>query len=246
MGRENVIYGRKVIREVIDSGILINKIYVSEKINKENIKDILDYALNHDIVVKYVKYSDLDILCNNNIHQGIAAKIGEYKYFKFKECLKSAKNEKSPFILILDGIQDPRNLGSILRTSEGMGIKNIIIPQKRSSGITDVVWKSSMGAVGNLNICRTNNIPYIIGELKKNGFEIIATSLDTNKFIEDYDYAYPVALIIGNEEQGVSQELLQLCDIKIKIPMQGKINSFNVSVASGIIMYSIKSIRKEL
>lgn len=245
MGKGNIIYGRKVIREVINSGVIINKFYINEKINMENIKDILDYAINNGIEVKYVKYSDLDVLCNNNVHQGVIGKIGEYRYFKFKECLKSSKEEKSPFILILDSIQDPRNLGAILRTAEGMGIKNIIIPQKRSSSITDIVWKSSMGAIGNLNICRTNNITHVISELKYNGFKLIATTLSTNKVVEDYNYAFPVALIIGNEEHGVSQGLLELCDIKIKIPMQGKINSFNVSVASGIIMYTIKSIRKE-
>ncbi len=249
MGKENLVYGRKVIREVINSTININKLYISESINRDNIKDIIKHCEENDILIKYMKPFDMDSLCDNNVHQGVACKIDEYKYLKFKDFLNNLDNlcekEKSPFVLILDGIQDPRNLGSILRTSEGLNIKNIIIPQRHSSGITNVVWKTSMGAVCNLNICRINNLSYAIKSLKERNFKIVGTTFNTDSYLQDHEYDFPIALIIGNEENGISKELMELCDIRIKIPMLGRINSFNVSVASGIIMYTIKKIRRE-
>lgn len=243
MGRKNIIYGRKVVQEVINSDLEISEIYISKNIKQDKVLKILEYAKKKCINIKSIYSNDMNILCNYGVHQGIAVRIPEYKYFKINEIINNVDNESNEIVLILDSIQDPRNLGSILRTAEIMGIKNIIIPQKRSCDVNNTVWKTSMGAVAHLNICRANNIPNVILKFKDIGFKIIATSLNTKINLSDINYKYPIVLIIGNEETGVDKELLTFCDVKVKIPMYGKIDSFNVSVAAGIIMYEIKNIQ---
>lgn len=241
MGKENIICGRRVIREVLKSKISIDVLYISKKINKDSIIDIILWAKKNNINIKFVYENDIHNICESKVNQGIAAKISNYKYYKFEEILNELKNEESPCVLILDGIQDPRNLGAIFRSAECIGIKNIIVPQKRSVNITDAVWKTSMGAIAHLNICRINNLQHAILKLKEKSFKIVATDVNTEANINDEQYNFPLALIIGNEHEGVSRNLLSQCDIKVKIPMRGNIQSFNVSVAAGIIMYEIKN-----
>lgn len=245
MGKENIVCGRRVVREIFKTKIHIETLYISKNIKRENIKDILDEVKNRNIEIKYIYSNDIENMCNTKVHQGIAAKISNHKYYKFSECIEELKKEKLPILLILDGIQDPQNLGAIFRSAECMGIKNIIVPQKRSSNITDAVWKSSMGAVAHLNICRANNLVNVVKKLKDEGFKIVATTIDASKKIYEENYKFPIAIIMGNEHQGVCDELLEYCDIKINIPMYGNITSFNVSVASGIVMYEIKKQRGE-
>ncbi len=245
MGKENIVCGKRVIREIFKTKIDVETLYISKNLNKGNIKDILDEVNNRNIKIKYVYSNDMENMCNTKVHQGIAAKISNYKYYKFSELIEELKKEKLPILLILDGIQDPQNLGAIFRSAECMGIKNIIVPQKRSSNITDTVWKSSMGALAHLNICRTNNLVNVVKKLKDEEFKIVATTIDSSRRVYEENYKFPIAIIIGNEHEGVSDELLEYCDIKINIPMYGNITSFNVSVASGIVMYEIKKQRGE-
>lgn len=244
MGKESVIYGRGVIREVLKSNININTLYIDKNINTESIEDILFRARENDIDIRFVYKNDVYNICKNETNQGIAAKISEYRYLKFDECLRNLESEEFPFVLILDRIQDPRNLGAILRSAECTGIRNIIIPQKRSTNITGVVWKTSMGAVAHLNICRVNNILNVLRRLKRSSFKVVATDIQTSKNVCDVQYDFPLALVIGSEHDGVSDSLLRECDIRIKIPMFGNIVSFNVSVATAIIMYEIRNIQR--
>lgn len=243
MGKESVVYGRRVVQEIFNSEIKIEKIYISRNLRKEKVSSIFKYAKEKCINIKELYNSDMDVLCNYGVHQGIAIRISGYKYFKISEIMDNIDNSSNNIVLILDSIQDPRNLGSILRTAEIMGIKNVIIPQKRSCGINSTVWKSSMGSLVYLNICRVNNISNALLKFKTMGFKIVATSLDATSNLCDINYNFPLVLIIGNEEMGISKGLLNLCDIKIKIPMYGNIDSFNVSVAAGIVMYEIRNIQ---
>ncbi|AID45385.1 RNA methyltransferase, TrmH family, group 3 [Candidatus Arthromitus sp. SFB-mouse-Japan] len=243
MGKESIIYGRRVVQEVLNSKIKVESIYISKNVKKDKILGILEYAKKKCINIKEIYNSDMDVLCDYGVHQGIAIKISEYKYFKINEIIDNIDTNSNDIVLILDSIQDPRNLGSILRTAEIMGIKNVIIPQKRSCGINSTVWKASMGSLAYLNICRINNIINVLSKFKNMGFKIVATSLDSTSSLCDINYNFPLILIIGNEEMGIGEDLLNHCDIKIKIPMYGNIDSFNVSVAAGIIMYEIKNIQ---
>lgn len=244
MGKENIVCGKVVIREIIKSGFEIDKLYISKKINTSSVEDIILHAKEKNVDIKFVYENDMKNICDTKVNQGIAIKIRGYKYYKFNECLEELKKEKFPIILILDSIHDPGNLGAILRSAECMGIKNVIIPQKRSVGLTDVVWKSSMGAIAHLNICRVNNLLNVISKLKQESFRVVATDLNSSRNINEYDYKFPLALIIGNEHYGVDEKLINQCDIKIKIPMFGKVQSLNASVASGIVMYEIKNMQR--
>lgn len=241
MGKENIVCGKRVIKEVIKEKINIEILYISKNLNKEGILDIINYVKEIGGEIKEVYSNDIDNICENRVNQGIACKISEYRFYKFDECLNELKNQTKAFVLILDGIQDPQNLGSIIRSAECMGIKHILIPQKRSSGITDVVWKASMGAVAHVKICRVNNLNNAISKFKENSFKIVATTINGENYINEIDYDFNVALIIGNEHQGIRESLIKQCDIKVKIPMYGSITSFNASVAAGIVMYEIKN-----
>lgn len=244
MGKENIVCGKVVVREIIKSGFEIDTLYISKKVNINSIEDIILYAKKNDVSIKFVYENDINNICDSKVHQGVAVKIGGYKYYKFSECLQELKKEKFPIILILDSIHDPGNLGAILRSAECIGIKNVIIPQKRSVGLTDVVWKSSMGAVAYLNICRANNLVDVISKLKRESFKVVVTDLNSTKNIDEYDYKFPLALVVGNEHEGVDEKIINQCDVRIKIPMFGKIQSLNASVASGIVMYEIKNMQR--
>ena len=241
MKRENIVCGRGVVREILKSNINIDVLYVDRKINIRLLDDILYKARENDVDIRFVCKSDIYNMCKNEVNQGVVAKISGYRYLKFNECLENLESEKLPFILILDSIQDPRNLGAILRSAECMGIKNIIIPQKRSVGITNIVWKASMGAVAHLNICRVNNLLNVVQILKDRLFKIVATDIGSSSDIRDMECNFPIALIIGSEHDGISNSLLEECDFRVKIPMFGSIESFNVSVATAIIMYEIRN-----
>lgn len=244
MGKENIVCGKVVIREIVKSKISIDTLYISKRTKINSIEDIISYAKEQGSEIKFVYENDLNNICESKVHQGIAVKIYGYKFYKFSECLDELKKEIFPFVLILDGIQDPGNLGGILRSAECMGIKNVIIPQKRSVNITDAVWKTSMGAVAHLKICRANNLMNVILKLKDENFKIIGSDLNASNGMEEFDYKFPLALIVGNEHEGIDPKLIGMCDIKIKIPMFGNIQSLNASVATGIIMHNIKSFQR--
>ena len=246
MSKERIICGRRVIKEILKSEISIEEVYVSKKINLDNVKDIIDYANDNNIIVKFFSSYDMDNICNSKVHQGVAVKISDYRYFKFNDFLNLLELEKFPIVLILDSIQDPQNLGAILRSAECMGIKNVIIPQRKSANITDIVWKTSMGALAYLNICRVNNLKNAILKLKEREFKIVATAIDSKENLYESNYNYPLVLIVGNEHSGIQKDFLSLCDIKVRIPMYGNIDSLNVSVATGIVMYEIKNKQRGL
>ena len=217
---------------------------MKQSINKAKIFDIIEDVSNKNIPIKYVPLIKLDSMCKNDGHQGIVAKISEYKYYKFEDFIKEIHKEKqNPLILMLDEIQDPQNLGTILRTSEAMGVDGIIIPQRRSVGITNVVWKASMGALAHLKICRTNNISRIIDSLKDKGYKIFGTDVKEGKYIDADKINSPIVLVVGNEAKGVNRAILEKCDYKIKIDMHGKINSLNVAIATSILLYEISKSR---
>ncbi|NOW20644.1 putative rRNA methylase [Clostridium saccharobutylicum] len=179
-------------------------------------------------------------MCNGEVHQGVIAKITPYKYSQVSDILELAeKRGESPFIVILDEVEDPHNLGSIIRTAELFGVHGIIIPKRRSASVTSTVYKSSVGAVEHVKIAKVTNLNAIIEELKESGIWVYGADIRAEEYSYQVDFSGPCALIIGNEGRGISKLTVQKCDKLIKIPMVGKINSLNASVAGGIMMYEV-------
>ena len=173
-------------------------------------------------------------------HQGVIAQVTPYKYCEIPDMLNLAKKKgQDPFIVILDEIEDPHNLGSIIRTAELCGVHGIIIPKRRNVGITSTVYKCSVGAIEHMRIAKVTNINAAIDELKKEGLWIYGADIAGDEYSYEVNFSGPCAMVIGSEGRGISKLTLKKCDKLVKIPMIGKINSLNASVAGGIMMYEI-------
>ena len=226
-----LVYGKNVAREVLNKSDIVKKVFLKEGFNNEELLNLIEEN-NHKVI--YKTNEELDKLVNETT-QGIVVEIEDYHY-KYFEDLK--KDDDANFVVILDHIEDPRNFGAIIRTCECAGVDYIVIPNKRSVEITASVFKSSSGAVVHQKICKVANLHNTIEKLKKNGFWIIGT--DANG--EDYtsiDYTGKTVLVIGSEGKGLQSLLRKSCDQIASIPLKGKINSLNASVAAGIMIYEI-------
>ena len=227
------IYGKNVIYEKLLNNSKINKLYLSKKFND---KKILDLLKDKDIDIAYLDNFKLDKMVNG-LHQGIIAQVDDYKTYDLKEITNSI-NKEYPLVVMLDHIEDPHNFGAIIRTSEALGIDAIIIPEDRSVGINSTVIKTSVGAIENIKIIKVTNLVNTIKYLKDRGYWIIGTDMSSTR-ISDIDYKMPICLVIGNEGKGISRIVRENCDYIASIPMTGKVNSLNASVAAGIIIYEI-------
>jgi len=245
MEEQNVIFGRNPVIEAIKSGKEIEKIYVS-KTAGGNISKIINLAKEAGIVVSTTDNDILSKLAGSQNHQGVVAVGAVYKYFDVDDLLEYAEQRKEkPFLLILDEITDPHNLGAIIRSAEAFGVHGIIIPKRRAVGVNATVVKTSAGAVEHMRIAKVSNINNTIRGLKERGLWIVGTDVNAGKSFEELNYDFPVAFVIGNEGKGVSKLVLQNCDFVVKIPMKGKINSLNASVAASILIYQVVSKRKD-
>lgn len=237
--REDVIAGRNPVTEAIRSGRAIDTILVAKNAASGAVLGILAKARDKGITVKEVDAKKLDFLCAGENHQGIAAlaAIKEYSTIDDIFALAEERGEK-PFVVVLDEIEDPHNLGAIIRTAECAGVHGIIIPKRRSAGLSYAVGKASAGAVEYVPVARVTNIPAAIDELKERGLWVYGADMDGTECSKcNFDGA--VALVIGNEGKGIGKLVRQKCDVIVSLPMKGKINSLNASVAAGILMYEI-------
>lgn len=239
------IFGRIPVLEALKSGIDIQVIYLAHGVKGENIAEILNLAKKKNITVSTISPKKMEEALGKVNSQGVYALASEIKFTDYETILKNSKGKKYPLILILDSIQDPHNLGAILRTAEGSGVNGVFITLHNSAKITETVEKTSAGAVFHLKICLVNNINNLINDLKRDGFWIVGSMLD--KESKDYtkiDYKMPVALVLGNEGKGIRKLVKEGCDFLVKIPMLGKIESLNVSVSAGILLYEINRQRE--
>ncbi|WP_369809285.1 23S rRNA (guanosine(2251)-2'-O)-methyltransferase RlmB [uncultured Clostridium sp.] len=238
--REDLILGRNAVIEALKSDRTIECLYVSKGDLEGSIKVALGLAKDKGVVVKEADRRKLDVMCEGLNHQGIVAKVTPFKYCEVSDILEVAerKNEK-PFIVILDEIEDPHNLGSIIRTAELCGVHGIIIPKRRNVGVTSTVYKCSAGAIEHMKIAKVTNINATIDILKQKGIWIYGADIEGKDFSYNTDFSGACALIIGSEGKGISSLTLKKCDLLVKIPMIGKINSLNASVAGGIMMYEV-------
>ena len=238
--REDLIIGRNAVIEALKSDRTIECVYVSKGDLEGSIKVALGLAKDKGVVIKEADRRKLDTMCDGLNHQGIVARVTPFKYCEVNDILEDAKRkEQQPFIVILDEIEDPHNLGSIIRTAELCGVHGIIIPKRRNVGVTSTVYKCSAGAIEHMRIAKVTNINSTIDMLKEQGIWIYGADIDGKDYSYNTDFSGPCALIIGSEGKGISSLTLKKCDLLVKIPMIGKINSLNASVAGGIMMYEV-------
>ncbi len=233
---EDIVFGRNAVLELLKSDKDINKIFIELGEKHGSIKEIIGKAKENRIVLVEVDKQKLDSMAEN--HQGVIAIVPPFNYCEVDDILEYAKQkQEDPFILILDGIEDPHNLGSIIRTAETAGVHGIIIPKRRSVSVNSTVAKVSTGAVSYMKIARVNNINDCIRKLKDAGLWIIGTDGEAKTLYYNQDLKGSIAIIIGSEGFGMSKLVKENSDILIKIPMKGKITSLNASVSAGIIIY---------
>ena len=234
------VEGRNAVLELLESGRDKNKIWVANGEKHGSIHKILAIAKERKIIVTEIEKNKLNQIAQTPNNQGVIAIVPPYDYCEVEDILDEAKrkNEK-PFILILDGIEDPHNLGSIIRTAETAGVHGIIIPKRRAASVNSTVSKVSAGAVEYMKIARVNNINETIRYLKEQDVWICGTDMDTDTIYTKQDYKMPIAIVIGSEGFGMSRLVKENCDFLVKIPMKGRITSLNASVSAGIIMYEV-------
>lgn len=218
----------------------INKIFVSDGEKHGSINKIIALAKEKKVIINEVSKAKLNQMSQTENNQGVIAIVPPFNYCEIEDILDLAKKrDEKPFILILDGIEDPHNLGSIIRTAETAGVHGIIIPKRRAANVNSTVAKVSAGAVEYMKITRVNNINDAINTLKENDVWICGTDMDTDKYYYDEDFTGGIGIVIGSEGYGISRLVKENCDFLVKIPMKGKITSLNASVSAGIVMYEV-------
>ena len=235
----DVIVGRNPVTEALRSGREIDKLLVAHGAAVGSTKAIIAKCREKGILIKEVAPQKLDFLSGGASHQGVALIVATHKYCSVDDILAvAAEKNEAPFVIICDGIEDPHNLGAIIRTAEAWNVHGIIIPERRSASLNAVVSKSSAGALEYMRVARVTNLNNEIDRLKENGMWIYAADMDGESWCQT-DYSGACGLVIGSEGRGVSRLVKEKCDRIISLPMQGKINSLNASVAAGILMYEI-------
>ena len=237
---KNYIIGRNAVCEAFKSGRIIDSLYVLSGEKSGIIKEIIGKAAEKKVPLKYVNKKSMDSLACGENHQGIIAVAGAKESCSVDDILNYAKSKNEPpFVIIADGIEDPHNLGAIIRTAECVGAHGVIIPRRRSVGITFGVDKSSAGALEYVLVAKVGNISSAIDILKEKGLWIYGADMDGKKWSNE-DLTGPLALVIGSEGKGISKLVKSKCDFILSLPMRGKINSLNASVAAGVLMYEIR------
>ncbi|MGN0521255.1 MAG: 23S rRNA (guanosine(2251)-2'-O)-methyltransferase RlmB [Eubacterium sp.] len=243
---DNLIIGRNAVLELLKSGREVENVLIAKGEREGSISRIIALCKEKRIVIKNVDRKKLDFMCGNANHQGVVANVPAHSYSTIDEILEYAdeKGEK-PFLIICDEIEDSHNLGAIIRTAEACGAHGIIIPKRRNVGLNFIVAKTSCGALEYMRVARVNNIASTIEELKKKNIWVYCADMDGQPWCKT-DFSGGCALVIGSEGNGVGRLVKEKCDVTVSLPMRGKVNSLNASVAAGIIMYEIARQRLEL
>lgn len=238
---EEIIGGKHSVIEALKSGRTINKIWVAENAQKHLTQPIVVEAKKLGVVIQHVDKRKLDQLAPGVQHQGVVAQAAPYVYAEVEDILQAAEQKgEPPFILLLDEIEDPHNLGSILRTADCTGVHGVIVPKRRSAQVTATVSKTSAGAAEYVPVARVTNLGQTIDSLKEKGIWVVGTDVSAAAGIYETNvFDGPVAIVIGNEGKGMGRLIREKCDVLVKLPMNGRINSLNASVAAGVVMYEV-------
>lgn len=239
MSKQN-ISGRNPVLEILKSDTEIEKLYVLKGDLKGSIIKILGKAKDKGIIIQEVDKNKLDELSGGEVHQGVVALVSGYEYGEIDDIMELARErDEDAFIIILDEIEDPHNLGAIIRTAECAGVHGVIIPKRRSASVNSTVYKSSAGAVEHMIVSKVTNISNTIEDLKKRGLWIYGADMDGADYHFKTSLDGPIGLVIGNEGKGISRLVKEKCDVLVKIPMTGKISSLNASNAASILIYEV-------
>ncbi len=237
--KEFTIEGRNAVLEAFRSGKTIDKLFVLDGCQDGPVKSIIREAKKTDTIINFVDKERLDRLAGTGHHQGVVAQAAAYEYAEVEDILKAAKDKgEAPFIFILDEIEDPHNLGAIIRTANQAGAHGVIIPKRRAVGLTATVAKTSAGAINYTPVAKVTNISKTIEDLKKQGMWFVCADMDGTTMY-NLNLTGPIGLVIGNEGSGVSRLVKEKCDFVASIPMKGDIDSLNASVAAGVLAYEI-------
>ena len=234
-----VIEGRNAVLEALRSGKPMDNLYVLDGCQDGPIRTIVREAKKHDVILQFVTKERLNKLSETGKHQGVIAHAAAYEYAQVEDMLELAKSRgEDPFIFLLDNIEDPHNLGAIIRTANLAGAHGVIIPKRRAVGLTATVARTSAGALNYTPVARVTNLKKTVEDLKKQGLWFVCADMD-GTVMYDLDLKGPIGLVIGNEGEGVSRLMKENCDFVAAIPMKGEIDSLNASVAAGVLAYEI-------
>jgi len=237
--QEKYIYGIRAIIEAIEAGKEIDRLYVKKDLSSDLSRNLLDVAREHGISVQRVPVERINRITRKN-HQGAVAMLAAVTYYRLDQLVPMLFEQgDNPFVVVLDGVTDVRNFGAIARTCDCAGVNAIVLPERGSVSVGADAVKTSAGALNYVPVCRERNLVDAIRFLKDTGFVIVGTSDKNACNYTDVDYTVPVAIVLGSEDKGISSEVMRLCDRRVVIPEFGHINSLNVSVAGGIIMYEV-------
>lgn len=244
---EDMVAGRNAVMEALKGSRSVNKLMIANGSTEGSIKEIIAVAKDKGVNIQYWDRSKLDSIARGIRHQGVLAQVAPVQYAELEDILQVAKDRNEPpFIVLLDELEDPHNLGAILRTADAAGVHGVLIPKHRSCPLSATVAKTSAGAVEHVPVARVGNLVQTIKKLKQEGLWVAAADMDGKDYY-DTDLTGPLLLIIGSEGQGVGRLVKEQCDFVVRIPMVGKINSLNASVAGSILMYeAMKQRRKAL
>lgn len=236
---DELIYGRNACLEALNTG-KVEELYIQKGNLKGSIEKVIGRAKNKNVIINTVDKKTLDNMAKGEVHQGVIASISSFEYSSVEDILNEAKErEEDPFIVILDEIEDPHNLGAIIRSCETAGVHGVIIPKRRSASINSTVYKSSAGACNYLKVAKVTNINRTIDKLKEKNIFVYGTDGDAKSYYNKTNLTGPIAIVIGNEGKGISMQIKKNCDDLIKIPMRGKITSLNASNACAVVCYEV-------
>jgi 23S rRNA (guanosine2251-2'-O)-methyltransferase len=236
---ENRVEGRNPVLEVLRSGRTVEKILIARGISEGVIREIMARAREKGVVIQEVDRQRLDDISESGSHQGVIAYVTPYSYVQVDEIIKHAGEKgEDPFLVILDEVTDPHNLGAVIRTAECCGAHGVIIPKHRSVGLTPAVIKASTGAVEYMPVAKVTNLVRLIDDLKSQGIWVAGADVEGTNYSEQ-NLTGPLALVIGSEGKGIRRLIKEKCDFLVRIPLKGKIESLNASVAAGILMYEV-------
>ncbi|SDL26677.1 23S rRNA (guanosine(2251)-2'-O)-methyltransferase RlmB [Natronincola ferrireducens] len=234
------VEGRNPVIEALKSEREIDKIFIAKGAKEGSIQKIIGMTKDRGIPIQYVERQKLNELSGDSNHQGVIAMVAAYKYSNLEDILEIPKRKgQHPFVLILDEIMDPHNLGSIMRTADAVGAHGVIIPKRRSVGLTATVAKTSAGAIEYVPVAKVSNIAQTIDKLKEEGLWVAGADMTGREDYFDAELSGPIALVIGSEGKGISRLTKEKCDFLVKIPMVGEVASLNASVAAATLMYEI-------
>jgi 23S rRNA (guanosine2251-2'-O)-methyltransferase len=233
------IEGRNAVMEAFRSGRVVDKLFVQEGLMDGPIRSIVREAKKHDVIIHFVPKDRLDEITGGSRHQGVAAQVSSYEYASVDDMLRKAEERgEAPFLILLDGIEDPHNLGAIIRTACLAGAHGVITTKHRAAGLTSTVVRTSAGALNYVPVAKVTNLARTIHELKEKGIWFVCADMGGTAMY-DLDLKGPIGLVIGNEGEGVSRLVKEGCDFTASVPMKGPIDSLNASVAAGVLMYEI-------